>query len=102
MDELFARTARLVTEAETIWADVTSQLDEIGNDLDRASRDVPDAEDPAWAAAITAAEAELRRLRREVSSDPLSMSRQGRVDTARLDGLRRSVQAPVQQIPATY
>jgi hypothetical protein len=69
LNQLFRRTAELVTTVELIWTEVTHRLDEI------PAR--PDIQE------------ELDRILQTLRSDPLSLWQEGRVDTSELDELRR-------------
>lgn len=87
MNQLFAKTVELVTAAETVWNEVTGELTKIGADLARVRRRPKSAK----AEAIAAAESRLHRLHQTLSTDPLSMWDNGRVNTEEVEALRRDV-----------
>lgn len=95
MNELFGRTAELVTTVETVRNEVTARLDEIAAELGRARERITGLADGAGRAALAAAEADLHRYRNVLDTDPLSVWVDGRVDGTGLDRLRQDIAAVV-------
>src|SRR5258708_28235799 len=93
MTKAFARVTKVVTEAETVWDEVTSRLDGIDDELGQARKQAAGLADDALSADVTAAHEELRSLRSLLNSDPLALRQGARVDTARPDRLRTRVSA---------
>ena len=93
MTSAFAKVSKVVTEAETVWDEFTSQLGGIDDELGRARSQAAELADEALIAEITAADEELRALRAVLNSDPLSLWQDGRVDTAGPQRLRARVSA---------
>jgi chromosome segregation ATPase len=93
MTKAFARVTRVVTEAETVWDEVTSRLDGIDDELGQARKQAAGLADDALTADVTAADEELRSLRSLLNSDPLALRQGDRVDTAGPDRLRARVSA---------
>ncbi|MER7007265.1 acyltransferase [Dactylosporangium sp. NPDC000555] len=89
MQELFARTAEVVSAAETVWNEAGERLKRIGAQLDEL---------PPSADAAAAAE-QWQRLQELLLADPLALWRGGRVDTAAIDALREQVAALAQPAP---
>jgi hypothetical protein len=93
MTKAFARVTKVVTEAETVWDEVTSRLDGIDDELGQARKQAAGLADDALTADVTAADEELRSLRSLLNSDPLALRQGDRVDTAGPDRLRARVSA---------
>ena len=93
MTKAFARVTKVVTEAETVWDEVTSRLDGIDDELGQARKRAAGLADDALTADVTAADEELRSLRSLLNSDPLALRQGDRVDTAGPDRLRARVSA---------
>ena len=91
MNELFSRVAELVTTAETIWKEVTAQLDRVDAELSEAKRQAASVADPIVPTAFAEAEAESRRLRQLLETDPLALSHNGRTGSSDLEKLRQSI-----------
>lgn len=93
MTDAFAKVSNVVTEAETVWDEITGHLGGIDDELGRARKHAGGLADEALTADLTAAEEELRGLRAVLNSDPLSFWHDGRVDTAGPQRLRDRVSA---------
>jgi peptidoglycan/LPS O-acetylase OafA/YrhL len=89
MDELFRRTAELLTATETVWNLVSRHLEEVVAELARVRGHRHD--EPTVSTAIADADAELHRLLESVKTDPLAWWENGTVNTAAIDRLRRDV-----------
>jgi hypothetical protein len=93
MTSSFAKVSKVVTEAETVWDEVTSRLGGIDDELGRAREQAEGLADEALTADIATADEELRALRAVLNADPLSLWQDGQVDTAEAERLRALVSA---------
>jgi hypothetical protein len=93
MTSSFAKVSKVVTEAETVWDEVTSRLGGIDDELCRAREQAEGLADEALSADIAAADEDLRALRAVLNADPLSLWQDGQVDTAGTERLRARVSA---------
>jgi hypothetical protein len=85
----FSDVAGVLTAAETVWNEISDGLRLVGTDLDQAARQVPGLGDAGLANLLATAQQNLASLRDALNHDPLSLWDASRVDTARLDRLRR-------------
>jgi hypothetical protein len=76
-----------------VWNEVSARLDQIGTVLGPAVAQAEGLADDALLGMIHDADAELRRMRDLLSSDPLTLWLDDRADTAGLDQLLRQAQA---------
>jgi len=88
MKSAFARVAEVTAAAESVWNEIAGGLGEIATELSAAQQQASGLGDGQLTGTLAAAQAELGRLRDTVNSDPLALW-QGRVDTSRLDLLRK-------------
>ncbi len=95
MKRAFASVTEVVAAAESVWTETGDGLSEIGTALGAAKEQAGDLGDEELTGALAAAGAELAHLRDVLNSDPLALWRHGRVDTDRLDRLRRQSAAAV-------
>jgi len=98
MKRAFSGLAPELTAAETVWNEISEglrQAEDCLEDARRQSGQVAGTElaDLELADALAQAEAGLRQLRETVNCDPLSLWRQGRVDTGQLDRLKKQAEA---------
>jgi hypothetical protein len=99
MTRAFTDVADVVTAAERVWNEAGGLLEQAGNDLTEARRRAGQLTDPAFTGELAGAEAELGQLRDMLGSDPLSLWRGDRVDTAEASRVReRAAQAVTQAI----
>jgi hypothetical protein len=94
MKRSFTGLAAELIAAETVWNEVSDGLRQVAACLEDARRGAgvvagTDLADLELADGMAQAEAGLRELRETLNSDPLSLWRQGRVDTDRLDQLKK-------------
>jgi hypothetical protein len=95
MKSAFASVTGVTAAAESVWNEVADGLTEIGAGLGGAQQQAAGLSDAELAGALAAATAELTRLREVLSTDPLALWQQGRVDTGPLERLRRQAAAAV-------
>lgn len=98
MNEIFTRTAGVVTRIERITADGAAMLDRVDGDLDlleRRAREVNGAQPPAVVAMGRAVVARHRELLR---TDPLSAGGDGEIDGAEIASLRRDIASALASI----
>ena len=88
MKHAFASVTKVAAAAECVWNETADGLTEIASALDAATKQAAGLSDAAVTGALAAAGAELGRLREVLSTDPLALWQQGRVDTGRLERLR--------------
>jgi len=88
MTSAFAKVSDVVTQAETVWDDVTSRLDGIDDELGLARKQAAGLADDALTADVTAVDEELRAVRGLLNADPLALWQGKSVDTARPERLR--------------
>jgi len=93
----FADVVGVVTAAENVWNEVTDELQRASTDLAEARQQAGGLADDALNGALAAADASLSQLRDLLNTDPLALWQGGRVDTARLERLRRQAAAVVAQ-----
>ncbi|MDG4792778.1 acyltransferase [Micromonospora sp. WMMD1082] len=91
MNDLFARCAALTSMAEAVWREGARRL--VAFEAQLAALDQSAAPSAEVARAMAEAEAELSRLRVVLGTDPLSLWRDGQLDEAQWDRLRRSLAA---------
>ena len=91
MKRTFTGLASVLTAAESVWNEVSDGLRQVAADLDLARRHIPELADIDLADAI--GPAGLRELRDLLNTDPLALWQLGRVDTGRLDRLKRQASA---------
>lgn len=95
----FGRITEVVAAAECVWDTVSERLDQIGTVLNPARQRAAGLGDAGLAGDLAAAAAaELLRVRSLLSSDRLSLWRQGRVDTTGLDQLGQQARAAATQV----
>jgi hypothetical protein len=87
MTRVYASVADVVKAAEGVWNEVADRLQQVGADLAEARSQASGLVDDDLTKMLTAAEADLGRLRGVLSSDPLALSRPDHLDAARLDRL---------------
>jgi len=97
MTELFTRVAETVSAAETVWNDVTGRLDQVATVLTTALERAADLGDESLGAQLDGVNAELRVMRDQLSSDPLALWRDGRVDGEEVDRLLQRTHAAATQ-----
>src|SRR5215472_7284902 len=73
MTAAFSRITDVVGSTERVWNEVTERLDEIAAVLVPAQRQADDVADADLSGALSAAGAELRRIRGVLTADPLSL-----------------------------
>lgn len=95
MTAAFSRITDVVGATESVWSAFSERLDEIGSLLGPALRQAEDVNDGGLSAGVRAADADLRRVRSLLTSDPLSFWHDDGVDTSALDQLLSSAQAAV-------
>jgi len=95
MTAAFGRVTEVVGAAERVWNEASERLDHIESVLSPALRQAEGVADDAVLNALAAADTELRRLRRVVSDDPLSLWHGDGVDTTALEQLERQARAAV-------
>src|SRR5215468_7379790 len=95
MQRAFASVAEVVAAAEGVWNETADGLSEIGTELDAAREQAAGLGDDEVTGALAAAGDELAGLRDVLNSDPLALWHGGRVDTGRLDRLRKQAAAAV-------
>lgn len=89
MTAAFSQITDVVGAAERVWNEVTEQLDEIATVLGPARQQADDVADAELSGALTAAEADLRRIRGVLTADPLSLWHDDGVDMTGADRLLR-------------
>jgi hypothetical protein len=95
MKRSFASVTEVTAAAESVWNEAADGLTEIGSALDAAKEQAAGLNDVAVTEALAAAGAELGRLREVLNADPLAFWQHGRIDTGRLERLRRRAAAAV-------
>lgn len=98
MKRAFSGLAAELTAAETVWNEISDGLRQVGDRLDEARRQSgviagTELADLELADALAQAQSGLRQLRETLNSDPLSLWRQGKVDTRQLGRLREQAAA---------
>ena len=93
MERAFASVAEVVAAAEGVWNETADGLSEIGTELDAAREQAAGLGDDQVTGALAAARDELAGLRDVLNSDPLALWHGSRVDTGRLDRLRKQAAA---------
>jgi chromosome segregation ATPase len=98
MKRSFASVTEVVAAAESVWNETAEGLSEIGTAIGTAKEQAAELGDDEVTGALIAAAEELGRLREVLNSDPLALWQHGRVDTARLDRLRKEAAAAVARV----
>jgi hypothetical protein len=98
MTRVFANVADVVKAAEGVWNEVADRLQQTGADLAEARRQASGFADADLTRMLTAAEADLGRLRGVLNSDPLALSRRDHLDAARLDRLQHQAAEVVSRV----
>ena len=93
MRRAFSDITAVVSAAEQVWNEATDGLDAAGAELGRVQALAPGLADGGLAGNLTAAQAKLDQLRGVLSSDPLSLYQDGRVDTSAISRLSERVAA---------
>src|SRR5215472_13392189 len=89
MTAAFSQITDVVGATERVWNEVTERLDDIAAVLGLAQQQAADVADAELSDALTAADADLRRLRGVLTSDPLSLWHDVGVDMTGADRLLR-------------
>ena len=89
MTAAFSKITDVVGATERVWNEVTERLDDIAAVLGPAQHQAADVADAELSDALTAAEADLRRLRAVLTADPLSLWHDDGVDMTGADRLLR-------------
>ena len=93
MTVAFSQIAEVTSAAETVWNEVSDRLDQVASALGPAIRQADDVADDALAGAVRGADADLRRMRELLNTDPLSLWHDDGVDLTGPDNLLRQAQA---------
>lgn len=89
MTAAFSQITDVVGATERVWNEVTERLDDIAAVLGPAQLQAADVADAELSDALNAAEADLRRLRGVLTTDPLSLWHDDGVDMTWADRLLR-------------
>jgi hypothetical protein len=98
MTGLFGRVTEVTAAAENVWDTLSERLDQIASMLSPAQQQAADLADSALASDLAATATELSGVRTLLASDPLSLWRQGQVDTTGLDRLGDQARAAATQL----
>jgi hypothetical protein len=93
MTVAFSQIAEVTSAAETVWNEVSDRLDQVASVLGPAIRQADDVADDALTGAVRGADADLRRMRELLNTDPLSLWHDDGVDLTGPDNLLRQAQA---------
>jgi hypothetical protein len=93
MTRAFGRITDVTAAAETVWNEVSDRLDQAASVLGQAVRQADDIIDDALTGAGRGADADLRRMRDLLSTDPLALWHDDGVDLTGPDQLRHKAQA---------
>ena len=95
----FSRVTEVVSAAELVWTEVAGRLDAAGAELARVTPLAATLGDEALTGNLTAAQANLARLRDTLNSDPLALWQPGgTVDTSEADRLAEQVTAAASRV----
>jgi hypothetical protein len=93
MTTAFARVADVVGAAEAVWTEVSGRLDQLAAIIAPATQLAAALNDEALTSKLGTIDAELRRMRDLLNSDPLTLWQDGAVVTAGLDQLMPQAQS---------
>jgi len=95
----FTSVTEVVSAAELVWTEVAGRLDAAGAELARVTPLAATLGDEALTGNLTAAQANLARLRDTLNSDPLALWQPGgTVDTSEADRLAEQVTAAASRV----
>jgi hypothetical protein len=98
MRRAFATVTELIAAAEQVWNEAAGKLDATGAELGRVTPLAASLADEALTGNLTAAQAQLTRLRDTLNRDPLALWHGGTVDTSAADRLGAQVAAVAAQV----
>jgi len=93
MTGAFSQIAEVTSTAESVWNEVSDRLDQVASVLGPAIRQAVDVADDGLTGAVRGADADLRRMRELLTTDPLSLWHDAGVDLTGPDNLLREAQA---------
>jgi hypothetical protein len=93
MTGAFSRITDVTSAAEAVWNEVSERLDRVASVLGQAIRQADDIVDDAFSGAGRGADADLRRMRDLLTTDPLSLWHDDGVDLTGPDNLVHKAQA---------
>jgi hypothetical protein len=93
MTSAFSQIAEVTSAAESVWNEVSDRLDQVASVLGPAIRQADDVADDALTSAVLGADANLRRMRELLNTDPLSLWHDAGVDLTGPDNLLREARA---------
>jgi hypothetical protein len=93
MRRAFAAATAVVTAAEAVWNEIAGPLQQVGDQLAAARRQIAGMDGDTVGQALTAAEADHAQLLAALNGDPLALWLGGQVDTGRIRRLRERAAA---------
>jgi len=93
MTGAFSQIAEVTSAAESVWNEVSDRLDQVASVLGPAIRQAVDVADDGLTGAVRGADADLRRMRELLNTDPLSLWHDAGVVLTGPDNLLREAQA---------
>jgi hypothetical protein len=97
MTAAFGRITEVVGATEKVWNEISERLDKIGSVLGPALRQAEGVADDALSGTLESADAELRRFRGVLASDPLALWHGDGIDTTGLAELQQQAQTAAAQ-----